>query len=223
MPRNTHDQAANPELAGQSGRRAAVVGDGDGGGRWAQFRARSGAAMGVVLVWWMSLLAGLAAEKPVSEYELKAAILPKLPLFVTWPEKAFQDATTPLRIGVLGTNPFGPHLQAAVRGKRIGNRELSVQMCATTEEAAGCHMVYIASSASTNLSEVIKALAGRGVLTVSDIAGFAELGGMVALTAEDKRIGLRVNPSAFQANGLRADPQLLRIGRLIGPAGSRKN
>src|SRR5262245_56484892 len=128
MSRNAHDQAAKPELACQSGSGMAAGRDGDGGGRRGGFRARGKAALGVVLVWWMSVLAGWAAEKPVSEYELKAAILPKLPLFVTWPESAFPDATTPLRIGVLGSNPFGPHLHEAIRGKRIGNREMSVRM-----------------------------------------------------------------------------------------------
>src|ERR1041384_1068472 len=71
------------------------------------------------------VLNGINAAEParISEYELKAAILPKLPLFMTWPENAFHDAGSPVRIGVFGPNPFGNYLQEAVRGKKAGIRQ----------------------------------------------------------------------------------------------------
>src|SRR5262245_30216643 len=49
---------------------------------------------------------GQAADSGfVSEQQLKAAILPRLALFMSWPETAFAQANDPVRIGVLGGNP----------------------------------------------------------------------------------------------------------------------
>ena len=66
-------------------------------GKWAAFCRGVHTRLALMLLAaGMVLIDAQAAEPPkISEYELKAAILPKLPLFMTWPENAFHDAVSP--------------------------------------------------------------------------------------------------------------------------------
>jgi len=67
---------------------------------------------------------------------------------------------------------------------------------------------------------ILRGLALRGVLTVSDIEGFAEAGGCIGLVTEDERVRFDINQASLQRDSLRASSQLLRLGRnLIGTKG----
>ncbi|HNO87252.1 MAG TPA: YfiR family protein, partial [Rhodocyclaceae bacterium] len=58
-------------------------------------------------------------------------------------------------------------------------------------------------------------LAGRGVLTVSDIDGFAEAGGGIGLVTEEDRVRFDINQAALTRDTLKASSQLLRLGRNV--------
>jgi hypothetical protein len=58
------------------------------------------------------------------------------------------------------------------------------------------------------------------VLTIGDVDQFAELGGMINLTTEDKRIRFEVNVQAIERAGLKAGSQLLRLARIVTEARS---
>lgn len=150
----------------------------------------------------------------VPENQLKAAILPKLPLFIKWPDSAFASPTSPLRIGILGDHPFGTHLQDAVKKRKAGGREITLETCHTVADAASCHVVFLCSPVSR---DSLRELDKRSVLTVSDAEGFSGVGGMIELLSEDHKIVLQVNAAAIQSAGLRADPQLLRLARPVSP------
>ena len=68
-----------------------------------------------------------AQTAPSREYQIKAVFLFNFLQFVDWPAASFPDDATPLRIGVLGDDPFGPALEEAVRGESIRNRGLVVR------------------------------------------------------------------------------------------------
>jgi hypothetical protein len=170
----------------------------------------------------LSVLALLAvgrawADEPASvgEYQLKAALLPKLAMFIQWPAKAFSASRSPLVIGVLGENPFGPHLEELARGRVVGGHPLSVQMCRDPQEAARCHVVFISGRDAKNMEETLRLLAGTPVLTVSDAPNFASQGGMVNLVVVNQKLRLEVNPEAILSAELRIDPQLLQLAKVV--------
>lgn len=174
------------------------------------------------LVVMLSVLALLAvgrawAAEPASvgEHQLKAALLPKLAMFIQWPAKAFSAARGPLVIGVLGENPFGQHLEELARGRVVGGHPLSVQMCRDPQEAARCHVVFISGRDAKNMEETLRLLAGTPVLTVSDAPNFASQGGMVNLVVVNQKLRLEVNPEAILSAELRIDPQLLQLAKVV--------
>src|SRR5882724_8451605 len=73
-------------------------------------------------------LGSLPAKAQVSrEYQLKAVFLYNFAQFTDWPESAFADEKSPIVIGVLGSDPFGPALNDTIRDEKVRGRPLVVE------------------------------------------------------------------------------------------------
>lgn len=155
---------------------------------------------------------------PWPEYDLKAAMLMNLAVFVDWPDEALPREREPLIIAVLGLDPFGAVLDAIVAGQQVKGRRLLVRRLSRRQSPTECHVLFIARSEVGRLPEVLEQLAGRPVLTVSDIPGFTGAGGMIGLAVEDRRVVLYANPAAMKAGSLTASSKLLRLSRITSPA-----
>jgi hypothetical protein len=150
-----------------------------------------------------------------NEYQLKAVFLFNFAQFVGWPEKAFADADSPIVIGVLGPDPFGPLLDETVRDERIGGRPLIIQRYRRVEEIGLCHILFISASESPHLEKILSALNGRSILTVSDADRAARRGVMVRFITEKKRVRLRINLDAAKLVGLTISSKLLRPTEIV--------
>lgn len=167
----------------------------------------------------LGLRAIAAAEaRVISEYEVKAAFLHKFALFVEWPGSAFQKESDPFVIGILGQDPFGPHLAKAIAGKLVGNRPILLRTYRTVAEAKDCHLLYISPSERPNLRQIMSELGGRGVLTVGDMAGFAEQGGVINFVRSGQTIKFHINPDAAKRAGLTISSQVLEMAVIVRDA-----
>ena len=68
------------------------------------------------------------------EYLIKAAILYNFAKFASWPETAFNNAGAPLRVCVLGDDPFGAALDT-LHGKQVRGRPLATARIAAVHDA----------------------------------------------------------------------------------------
>ena len=149
-------------------------------------------------------------ERISREYLIKAAILFNLAKFATWPDSAFNNADTPLRLCILGRDPFGPALES-LQGKQIGLRNLVTTTIAEVKYAAACHVLFVSASEKDRLALILDALSELPVLTIADIAEFAVAGGIVGLSEADDRSVLEVNIGAANQAGLKLSSKLLRL------------
>jgi hypothetical protein len=166
------------------------------------------------------LLLSLAPSAPaqtaeVREYQVKAVFLYNFALFVDWPPSAFEEPQSPLVIGILGTDPFGDYLDEAVRNERVNNRPMVIRRFRRVEDITICHILFISPSTSGQLEHVLASLKGRSILTVSDVDGFSQLGGMIRFVEEKNKIRLRINLEAAKAAGLRISSKLLRPAEVV--------
>jgi hypothetical protein len=174
---------------------------------------------------WLRLCVLLAAlsggvwgqTAPSKEYQVKAVFLFNFIQFVEWPEGVFTEANSPMYIGVLGDDPFGQALDEVVKGESIGGRSLAVVRSRRLEELAGCHLIFISKSETRRLDNVLAQLGSRPVLTVSELDGFANRGGMIAFYSEGKRIRFEINPGVAKRVDLKISSELLGLGRIAGP------
>jgi hypothetical protein len=148
------------------------------------------------------------------EYEIKAAYLYNFINYITWPEQALPPSGGTITIGVVGENPFGSAL-APLAGKRIKGRNLAVKECASLADAANCQIVFISPSEKQKLVEILEGLKNTKVLSVSEIDGFAERGGMINFISERNKVRFEINSEAARRNGLTISSELLKLARLV--------
>ena len=144
-------------------------------------------------------------------YGRKAEFLLSLPSHVEWPERAFASDAAPFVIGVMGDNPFGAALSNAAAGRAFLGRPVELRELANPTQAAGCHLVFWSRNASSSLAQTLPTLDGLPVLTVSEIPGFPERGGMINLAALEGRVRLEINRQAAERAGLKIRANLLRL------------
>jgi preprotein translocase subunit Sec61beta len=150
------------------------------------------------------------------EYQLKAVCLWRLSQFVDWPTNAFENRESPLVIGVLGASPFGDALETVVRGETAHGRKLVVEYYRRVDQIKACHILFISEFEARRVRQILASLAGRSILTVSDIDNFTLThNGMVRFLMEQNKIKLRIDPDAAAAAGLVLDARLLRMAEIV--------
>jgi hypothetical protein len=173
--------------------------------------------------WWKEfLILGLVslvsefaqAQTPPTEYEVKAAFIYNFAKFVEWPASSFDSATAPLRLCVLGSNPLYADLQNIVAEKRIGSRSLQVRRVEAVE-IKDCHVLFLGSVESYRLQQALQAAQGTGVLTIGDVAGFLDQGGMINFVFDQNRIRFEVNLKAAQGAHLQLSSKLLSLAKSV--------
>jgi hypothetical protein len=165
----------------------------------------------VAIVCGFSAARNLSAQTPKpTEYEVEAAYLSHFGGFIEWPART-GSATDPFYVCVLGQDPFGPLLDAALRGETIGGSPMLAKRLSGTEEISGCRILFLSSSMDSQLKSVLTAIGTSNVLTVSDIAGFTRRGGMIQFVLDGNRVRFEINLAAAQRTGLILSSELLKV------------
>lgn len=175
---------------------------------------RLAVAAACVLLTTTHVTAAPPADQKLQEYDVKAAFLYNFASFIEWPAGAFTRPDSPFVIGVLGNDPFGTILDELVKGEQVGSHPLILHRFNRIEDMNRCHILFISASETRRTREILRKLKGQPVLTVADIPGFAEGGGMIGFTA-DTRISLMMNQSALRAANLGVSAKLLRLAHLV--------
>jgi hypothetical protein len=155
--------------------------------------------------------ASFAAEARPGEYERKAAFIFNFSQFVEWPTNAFNSASEPMIIAVVGSDPFGPILDRVVRDEKVGGRALVVERYARVEEMKRCHILFVSKAVAAQWPEILRAIQNKPVLTVSDMDRFSARGGMIHLVTEQDLVRIRLNPEVARRADLTISSKLLRL------------
>ena len=178
---------------------------------------RLGATYLLLLSLLLTPVRGQAQTPPPTEQQIKAAFIFNFAKFVEWPSSVFSNASTPLVIGVLGENPFGTVLEQTVRNKAINDRTLEVKEFHHQAEVTNCHILFISTSEKKRLPEILTALRREGVLTVSEMDGFIEAGGMINFVKESNKIRFQINEPAAKKSKLKVSSKLLSLAVPLAP------
>jgi hypothetical protein len=147
-----------------------------------------------------------------TEYEVKAAYLCNFAEFVEWPGSDGKESA--VTIGILGDDPFGTALEEIAKNRAVQTKTLAVKRLSRIDDALSCQIVYVSTSEGRNLAQILRSLATASVLTVSDIERFAEHGGIIGFTIEERRVRFEINLQAAERAGLRISSRLLKLARI---------
>jgi len=172
------------------------------------------------------------------EYEVKAAFIYNFMKFIEWPQNSTSDQNNSqaMVIGVLGDNPFGdafvPILDKEVHGRKINLVEIPGYQafhesasdkanaweayCAQYQQIIdSCDVLFICLSEKNHLDELIKLTPGRGILTISDIPGFAKQDGIVGFVKDNNKIRFEINLNIAQQENFKIRSQLLSLAKEV--------
>ena len=172
-------------------------------------------ALGVWLFWCVSRA---GAEQP-GEYAVKAAFLYNFAKFVEWPAQAFPSPEAPFSICVLGPDPFGGALDAAVANERIHGRSLLVQRLDVWDPSARCHILFVSSAVQAQSAALLGAGTFRRTLTVGDGDAFLHAGGHISFFLEENRVRFAINAESVARSDLQISSKLMRVARIERPRG----
>ncbi|MES2342592.1 MAG: YfiR family protein [Pseudomonadota bacterium] len=155
-------------------------------------------------------LAPLRGAAANLEYPVKATYLYKFVPFVEWPPGALPAADQPVVLCVPAADPFGPVLDQATLGQKIGGHRIVVRRLGGAEKALGCHVLYLAGLHGPAAAEALQGVRGAPVLTVTDQAGDAPAG-IITFVVRDNRVRFIINPQAAAESGLSISSKLLSL------------
>jgi hypothetical protein len=167
--------------------------------------------------WCLVLSSSLLHAQVPDEYQVKAAFLLNLAQFVAWPAEAFTGPEMPFVIGVLGRDPFKQVLDERVRNESVGNRRVVVRRLDRIQDLRVCHILFVATSEADCLPDILSRLTGQPILTVSELDGFVQSGGMVRLYTDHGKVRLRINNEAARSSHLVVSSKVLRLAEVVTP------
>jgi hypothetical protein len=170
---------------------------------------------------------GANAEDVISrEYTIKAGVVGILSKCVTWPKNSSPAQGVPLRIGIVGKDPFTENgvnqLERIIAAEKSKGAQIELMRFDSAKDYQPCQIVFISSEATEQseeqtLAERVEAVKqvtdGQNVLIVGESTGLAQQGAIANLLFDRNTnlIHLEINPDAAARTGLKLTPDLLRL------------
>ena len=158
--------------------------------------------------------AEIPPRHPVSEYRVKGAFLYNFTKFVSWPESAFENPDSPFFLCVLEPEPLRDVLNA-VRKREAQGRPFRIRNCKHNKISATCHVVFLNGHDPNRIASLLQQLDGKPVLTVGEIPGFTESGGMIRFFVKDRKVKFEINLDAVKEAGLSMSSRLLSLAQNV--------
>ena len=143
--------------------------------------------------------------------EVKAAFMYNFARFTEWPTDAFVSESAELVIGVAGDEALRRRVDNVIRGKFAGIRALKTRHVKDPNDMASIQMLYIGGTAASRVEEFVQALHGVPVLTVSEVDGFVDKGGMINFLIANNRLRFEIGWDATEQSRLKVSSRVLTL------------
>jgi len=169
--------------------------------------------LGIIIVLLGSLTFAAALLTP-KEYQVKAVSLFNFSKFTRWQASAFDSPQAPIRICVLGKNPF-EDFDVLVKNKKVKGRTITVKYFHDFRVANRCHILFVSKSEQGDQAAILDYVKQYPILTVSDIKNFVIRGGMIQFYMRDRKVRFMIDPETVKEAGIRANANLLRVAKIV--------
>ena len=158
------------------------------------------------------LLQAPASAQDVTESALKAAFIYNFAKFTEWPADAAPVAE-PLVLCVIGDAAVGDALERAVKGRLLAGHSMAVSHAEPAGQRRVCHVLYVSGVTAGQAAQLVAGLRDAPVLTISDIDGFTELGGVAQFFFEHGQLRFIVHLESAKRAHLQISSKLLTLAR----------
>jgi hypothetical protein len=178
----------------------------------------------IALMGWMLLVQALCAwGGPVTgrEYDVKIGFLYNFAKFVTWPRAAAEEEPQTLVFCYVADDP-GITVFNKLDGKTIRDRKIKVVAFQDESCLAQCQIIFFATQDKAHIQEILDLARGRGILTIGEVDGFTQWGGVINFFEELNRLRFKVNLTAARREGLKMSSQVLVSAQIVEEEGDEK-
>jgi len=170
--------------------------------------------IGLIIASAIALPVYAAETLQLVEQQIKAGLVYNFLKYTEWPADRMPAPGDAVVVCLLGGDPFGGYLQP-LAGRTVNQQVIGIKSVPTVTEAQSCSLLIVHSNQQANWPDMQRMLAGKSVLTVSDMPGFAGSGGMIEFTRTNNRIGVTINTDTVTAAHLMVQDRLLRLARTV--------
>jgi hypothetical protein len=150
----------------------------------------------------------------LTELQIESAYVFNFVKFVEWPSDTVKPGGQ-IRLCVIGNDDLHDSL-SMLDGRKAGIYELRIMpRIELSSEISNCHVLYIDEQEQHHLVPILKSLADRPVLTISDMPNFAERGGNIGLIYSENKVLFEINLASTRKAGLRMSSQMLNLAANI--------
>ena len=132
------------------------------------------------------------------EYQVKAAYLSNFGKFVEWPVRPRSAKDEPFNVCVIGEDPFGAALDAALEGETIDHMPMAARRIQKPDELAICRILFISSSEDPRLKAILDKANGSSILTVGENSDFTRRGGIIQFVLQGNKVRFEINLAVAQ-------------------------
>lgn len=153
----------------------------------------------------ISLLPHYAFAQDINE--LKAALSYNFTKFTQWPEHTEKE--TSWQICYIGEQ-YRTSFQR-LENKTLSDKPITFKKLNSLINVTDCHVVYISAENRKLLPRLFIALNQQAILTISDMPGFIDLGGMIEIIPVKSRLKFKVNLKQIKQSQLEISSQVLNL------------
>ncbi len=126
-------------------------------------------------------------------HSFKAILIYHFAKYTTWPKDAFQHKNEPFKLGILGDDPIGPHLERIFNNRPINGRSVEIVRSNVIKDLWGAHIIFVSNSEKDRVKDIVDYYKGRinkknngfPTLTIADnVNKFCEFGGIINFVGE---------------------------------------
>ena len=131
-------------------------------------------------------------------------LLANLGRFVTWPDSSFASADAPMQYCIAGRDDIGTILDDALGGANAGGRKFKINRFGIDQidQVSGCQLIFIGVDNFDEAKPIVDKIGSSPIISVAQIEGFTDNGGMVQFIGSDRNVTLRLNKEVLESTPL---------------------
>lgn len=148
----------------------------------------------------------IARADSILEYQVKAAFIYNFIAFTQWSS----DAGSEVNLCLYGEDYFGHEIDK-LQGKTVGTRSIRVSRISNPEQLDQCQAIFFTKSVNDNLTELMRHLTGKPILTLADSPSAVSKGIAINMSLVNEKVVFEINLGIARKTGLDISSKLLQL------------
>lgn len=144
--------------------------------------------------------------------QLKAAFIYNFTKYISFPDAS---RLTSYKIGVLGDSEILTPLRQIAEKKMINDKPIMVYHFKTLSDLRACQILFISSSFTEPIPDILGGLVNRATLTIGDAPDLCRQGVMINFFLQSDMLKFELSHQRLEAAGFKVSSQLLKLARLV--------